>query len=192
MNRNQLLEILCLAIESIWSEIWVALAVSIGRKFGFPPWSLPALGSACVSVSLHVISPVYTRTKICVVLSRRISNFTAYSLCHHHPLLLSSPLLSSPLLSNVTCSIALWLTYLIAGRWTREEHHTFIKGLEMYGKGWKKIASLIKTRTVVQIRTHAQKYFLKLTKARQSGDANMSTDGKASGTGGRKVGCTIE
>ena len=57
----------------------------------------------------------------------------------------------------------------------------------MYGKGWKKIASLIKTRTVVQIRTHAQKYFLKLTKARQSGDANVSTDGKASGTGGRKV-----
>ena len=57
----------------------------------------------------------------------------------------------------------------------------------MYGKGWKKIASLIKTRTVVQIRTHAQKYFLKLTKARQSGDANISVDGKASGTAGRKV-----
>ena len=57
----------------------------------------------------------------------------------------------------------------------------------MYGKGWKKIASLIKTRTVVQIRTHAQKYFLKLTKARQSGDANVSNDGKTAGTGGRKV-----
>ena len=77
-----------------------------------------------------------------------------------------------------------FLTHL--GRWTREEHHTFIKGLELYGKGWKKIASLIKTRTVVQIRTHAQKYFLKLTKARQSGDA-VSVDGKVSGTGGRKV-----
>ena len=48
------------------------------------------------------------------------------------------------------------------GRWTREEHNLFLKGLEMHGKGWKKIASLIKTRTVVQIRTHAQKYFLKL------------------------------
>lgn len=56
------------------------------------------------------------------------------------------------------------------GRWTREEHQLFIKGLEMYGKGWKKIASLIKTRTVVQIRTHAQKYFLKLSKARQNGE----------------------
>lgn len=52
------------------------------------------------------------------------------------------------------------------GRWTREEHLAFVKGLELYGKGWKKIAGLIKTRTVVQIRTHAQKYFLKLTKSR--------------------------
>jgi len=46
----------------------------------------------------------------------------------------------------------------------------FIKGLELYGKAWKKIAMAIKTRTVVQIRTHAQKYFLKLSKARQNGD----------------------
>lgn len=58
------------------------------------------------------------------------------------------------------------------GRWTREEHHLFLKGLELYGKGWKKIAALIKTRTIVQIRTHAQKYFLKLQKARQGGDGN--------------------
>jgi SHAQKYF class myb-like DNA-binding protein len=67
---------------------------------------------------------------------------------------------------------------------------TFIKGLELYGKGWKKIASLIKTRTVVQIRTHAQKYFLKLSKARQNGDScggNLSIDGKPYGNGIRKV-----
>lgn len=58
------------------------------------------------------------------------------------------------------------------GRWTREEHHMFLKGLEMHGKGWKKIAAFIKTRTVVQIRTHAQKYFLKLQKARQGHENN--------------------
>ena len=58
------------------------------------------------------------------------------------------------------------------GRWTREEHHMFLKGLEMHGKGWKKIAAYIKTRTVVQIRTHAQKYFLKLQKARQGHENN--------------------
>lgn len=53
------------------------------------------------------------------------------------------------------------------GRWTREEHQLFVQGLESFGKAWKKIANLIKTRTVVQIRTHAQKYFLKLAKSRQ-------------------------
>ena len=55
------------------------------------------------------------------------------------------------------------------GRWTCEEHVLFLKGLEMHGKGWKKIAKLIKTRTVVQIRTHAQKYFQKLAKAKNGG-----------------------
>lgn len=73
------------------------------------------------------------------------------------------------------------------GRWTREEHLAFIKGLEMYGKGWKKIAGLIKTRTVVQIRTHAQKYFLKLAKARQNSEAANNPDGKGSHNGSRKV-----
>jgi SHAQKYF class myb-like DNA-binding protein len=65
----------------------------------------------------------------------------------------------------------------------------FIKGLELYGKGWKKIASLIKTRTVVQIRTHAQKYFLKLSKARQNGEygGNLTMDGKSLSHGNRKV-----
>jgi SHAQKYF class myb-like DNA-binding protein len=56
------------------------------------------------------------------------------------------------------------------GRWTAEEHRLFLQGLDQHGKGWKKIASLIKSRTVVQIRTHAQKYFQKLAKARQNGE----------------------
>jgi len=56
------------------------------------------------------------------------------------------------------------------GRWTADEHRLFLQGLEQHGKGWKKIASLIKSRTVVQIRTHAQKYFQKLAKARQNGE----------------------
>ncbi len=73
------------------------------------------------------------------------------------------------------------------GRWTREEHLAFVRGLELHGKGWKKIASLIKTRTVVQIRTHAQKYFLKLSKTRQSGESNgISIDGKPLGPNRKK------
>jgi len=51
-----------------------------------------------------------------------------------------------------------------AGRWTQEEHELFLKGLQIYNKQWKLIADMIKTRTVVQIRTHAQKYFQRLHK----------------------------
>jgi SHAQKYF class myb-like DNA-binding protein len=61
------------------------------------------------------------------------------------------------------------------GRWMAEEHHLFLQGLDEYGKGWKKIAALIKSRTVVQIRTHAQKYFQKLAKARQNGEDGADT-----------------
>eukprot|EP00591_Stephanopyxis_turris_P000817 CAMPEP_0195514048 /NCGR_PEP_ID=MMETSP0794_2-20130614/5562_1 /TAXON_ID=515487 /ORGANISM="Stephanopyxis turris, Strain CCMP 815" /LENGTH=539 /DNA_ID=CAMNT_0040642213 /DNA_START=462 /DNA_END=2081 /DNA_ORIENTATION=+ len=65
------------------------------------------------------------------------------------------------------------------GRWTAEEHRLFLQGLDQHGKGWKKIASLIKSRTVVQIRTHAQKYFQKLAKARQNGEeGDVSMEGR--------------
>ena len=68
------------------------------------------------------------------------------------------------------------------GRWTAEEHRLFLQGLEQHGKGWKKIASLIKSRTVVQIRTHAQKYFQKLAKARQNGEeGEIIMDGRGPG-----------
>jgi SHAQKYF class myb-like DNA-binding protein len=48
------------------------------------------------------------------------------------------------------------------GRWTEEEHMVFLDGLEKHGKQWKTIAGMIGTRTVVQVRTHAQKYFQKM------------------------------
>ena len=59
------------------------------------------------------------------------------------------------------------------GRWTSEEHDFFLEGLRNYGKEWKKIAELIQTRTVVQIRTHAQKYFQKVAKARLCGGEDV-------------------
>jgi hypothetical protein len=34
-------------------------------------------------------------------------------------------------------------------------------GLRIYGKNWKKIEQLVKTRSGSQIRSHAQKFFLK-------------------------------
>jgi len=51
------------------------------------------------------------------------------------------------------------------GRWTRKEHELFLEALKKYGKEWKKVASAVKTRTVVQTRTHAQKYFQKVHKS---------------------------
>jgi len=51
-----------------------------------------------------------------------------------------------------------------AGRWTSEEHKVFMNGLERYGKDWGTISDMVKTRNVVQIRSHAQKYFKKLEK----------------------------
>ena len=57
------------------------------------------------------------------------------------------------------------------GRWTKDEHEKFLlgmpysnSGLQMFGKNWKKIEGLIGTRTGSQIRSHAQKFFLKVQK----------------------------
>ena len=71
-----------------------------------------------------------------------------------------------------------------------------MKGLELHGKGWKKIAKLIKTRTVVQIRTHAQKYFQRMAKAKKNGQHDLLMDSRAFGKkvrgGGGDEWCIIE
>jgi SHAQKYF class myb-like DNA-binding protein len=59
------------------------------------------------------------------------------------------------------------------GRWSKAEHAAFLKGLEMYGKEWKSIAALVKTRTVMQTRTHAQKYYEKLAKVASNSDSML-------------------
>jgi SHAQKYF class myb-like DNA-binding protein len=48
------------------------------------------------------------------------------------------------------------------GRWTKEEHEAFLSGLKIHGEDWKKVAEHVSTRTVVETRTHAQKFFQKL------------------------------
>lgn len=57
-----------------------------------------------------------------------------------------------------------------SGRWTAVEHQLFLDGLEKFGKSWNEIAIHIKSRSIVQVRTHAQKYFQKLAQARKNGD----------------------
>lgn len=49
--------------------------------------------------------------------------------------------------------------------WSNDEHERFIKALQLYNRDWKKIETYVGTKTVVQIRSHAQKYFQKVMKA---------------------------
>lgn len=51
-----------------------------------------------------------------------------------------------------------------AGRWTDEEHNKFLEALQLHGKNWNKVHKHVGTRTSAQTRSHAQKYFNKLTK----------------------------
>ena len=48
------------------------------------------------------------------------------------------------------------------GRWTREEHDKFLDGIVQYGANWKKVKTLISTLTIIQVRSHAQKFYMKL------------------------------
>ena len=59
------------------------------------------------------------------------------------------------------------------GRWTNEEHDNFLKGIEIFGTKWKKVKTLIKTRALVQVRSHAQKFYLKMKTCK---DDNLGID----------------
>ncbi|TYH95853.1 hypothetical protein ES332_A12G136500v1 [Gossypium tomentosum] len=49
-------------------------------------------------------------------------------------------------------------------RWSEEEHNRFLEALKLYGRAWQRIEEYIGTKTAVQIRSHAQKFFSKLEK----------------------------
>ena len=48
------------------------------------------------------------------------------------------------------------------GFWNKSEHNKFIEALYLYNCAWTKIESYLKNRTYKQIRSHAQKFYLKL------------------------------
>ena len=50
------------------------------------------------------------------------------------------------------------------GRWSYDEHIRFLKGCLLFGNNWKKVENYVKSRTSSQIRSHAQKFFIRIRK----------------------------
>ena len=48
------------------------------------------------------------------------------------------------------------------GHWSKEEHMRFLEACYLYKNNWPKIEWFIQTRTIPQIRSHAQKYLIKI------------------------------
>ncbi|KYQ90845.1 myb domain-containing protein [Tieghemostelium lacteum] len=46
--------------------------------------------------------------------------------------------------------------------WSKEQHNLFLRAVNLYDKDYKKIQEHVQTKTLAQVRSHAQKYFKKL------------------------------
>ena len=67
-------------------------------------------------------------------------------------------------------------------RWTEDEHSLFLDALKLHGRAWRKIELHVGTKSAVQIRSHAQKFFSKLQRETSRG-AGGAQGGDCTGGG---------
>ncbi|XP_039841287.1 protein REVEILLE 8-like [Panicum virgatum] len=49
-------------------------------------------------------------------------------------------------------------------KWAADEHGRFLHALLLFGRDWKPVAQFVGTKTATQVRSHAQKHYLKAQK----------------------------
>jgi len=75
--------------------------------------------------------------------------------------------------------------------WTPEEHKLFLEALRRFGhKDLRSISAYVGTRNMTQVRTHSQKYFMRLMREAKrqnpsSNTANATSNANANGNGNR-------
>ncbi|KAK9732964.1 hypothetical protein RND81_04G034800 [Saponaria officinalis] len=53
-------------------------------------------------------------------------------------------------------------------KWSEHEHEKFLEAVKLHGRAWRKIEEHVGTKTAVQIRSHAQKFFSKVQIVRET------------------------
>ena len=62
----------------------------------------------------------------------------------------------------------------LIGKWKNDEHQRFIEGVKKYGNDWSLVQKYVRTRTIIQIRSHAQKFMKKLKKLIETNNYDFS------------------
>ena len=62
------------------------------------------------------------------------------------------------------------------GRWTKEEQSRFAEAVHKYGNDWKNIQIYVDTRNITQVRSHAQKFLMKLKESSFLKDKGLNTN----------------
>lgn len=63
------------------------------------------------------------------------------------------------------------------GRWSNEEHQSFIEGVLEYGTNWNKLTEIIPSRSTQQLKSHSRKCINQLgNKSTTNGDNNHAID----------------